>query len=63
MTIVAVSSIERRDFFNRRCCLLEVGQLQPSNSIASICCGFVVYNLFLQLTMLSNISRRAVRLR
>jgi len=45
-----------------RGCLLHVGQLQCSNSVTSICCGFVVQLVSTIDKILTDIVRRAVRL-
>ena len=48
-----------------RGCLLHVGQLYPSNSITgtAICCGFAVQLVCTVDKILTDIARRAVRLR
>ena len=46
-----------------RGCLLHVGQLQCSSSVTSICCGFVVQLVSTIDKILTDIVRRAVRLR
>jgi len=43
-------------------CFLQVQQLQPSNSITAICCGFVVQLVSTVDKFLTDIVRRAVRL-